>query len=188
VPTLGGARENLAKFSAWIQASSQSYPTPLALKKHARGEESDECVERGPYTLIIPRDLALAPLSDLHPEHAPVYIPEQTAFDSNGKAVVRLPDYHVPPPVNQDLVRSRLRAVVWTARQDEVFSASLVPLTNPAETLQSALDRAFPFGLNLGRYLTLFIPVYLVSDANRPWFDSSLPFHAETSKSLWLED
>lgn len=152
------AHERLAKLVDWVKQSSASYPTPL---RH-------DTVDVGPFAVFIPWSLNLAPVPNLvGPGHLPLWIPES-------QAIAGLP----PPPVtespaSQPRLSDRLSHLVWTFG-DRRFEGALIPLTNPAESLQTALDRHVP-GLDLNLHPALFLPLWPLDADTRAWVDAQLP-------------
>lgn len=151
------AQDRLALLVEWVKQSSASYRTPLG----------GDWVEPGPYAVIVPQDLDTSPdTSAFAPRHLPLWIPESQALP--GLAPVTQGE-----PENQDHVPERLRHLIWMF-QDGRFQGALIPLTDPAESLQTALDRHIP-ALDLAECPAVFLPLWKLDPKSRIWADAQLP-------------
>jgi hypothetical protein len=155
------AQEQLAALAEWIKQSSARYPTPLAAIGRGR-----DWVEPGPYAVFVPQPLDASPTDSFAPRHLPLWIPEQ-------QAIPGLPPAAQDEPENQNHVADRLRHLIWMF-QSERFRGALIPLTDPAEPLQVALDGHTP-GLDLGEHLAVFLPLWNLTGEHRAWADAQLP-------------
>jgi hypothetical protein len=149
------AQERLAALVEWISQSSANDKAPLG-----------GTIVRGPYALIVPKALDLPPDDAFAAGHLPLWIPEQ-------QAIPGLPPVTQGEPQCQDHVACRLQHLIWTYQAGR-FQGVLIPLTDPAESLQAALDRHAP-GLDLEANLALFLPLWRLFGELRAWADAQLP-------------
>jgi hypothetical protein len=149
------AQQRLAVFAEWVEASSANETSPLG-----------QPIVRGPFLVLVPQSLSLPPGPTFDPRHLPLWIPES-------QSIPALPPFTQDPPENQDHTAQRLIHVPWMF-SDGRFSGALLALTDPDETLQSALSRQLP-SLDLNEYPALFLPLWGLTSNDRTWVERLLP-------------
>lgn len=151
------AQVQLAALVEWVKASSANKKAPLG----------KDMIIRGAFAVFLPRALNAPPDPlAVGPEHLPLWIPEQ-------QALAGLPPVPTDPTTSQPRVADRLRHLVWMF-EEERFQGALIPLTDPAESLQITLDRHVP-ALDLDQHAAFFLPVWLFASEDRAWADARLP-------------
>lgn len=131
------AQQALSALADWIKASSQNYQTRLAT------------VERGPFAVLVPLALDQAPAPTFDPEALPLWIPA-------AQAPADLPAIDIGAPASQDHMAQRLAHLIWMVTDARFPNVRLINLTDPAESLQVALDREAP-GLDLDQTAVVFL-------------------------------
>ncbi|WP_242361888.1 hypothetical protein [Anaeromyxobacter sp. SG17] len=150
------AQARLAALAEWVKASSANEKAPLG----------KDTIVRGAFAVFLPRPLNAPPDPfAVGPEHLPLWIPEQ-------QSIADLPPLPTDPTTSQPRVADRLRHLVWMF--DGRFHGALIPLSDPAEALQTALDRHLP-GLDLDHHPALFLPVWQLVGEDWAWADARLP-------------
>jgi hypothetical protein len=153
------AQDRLAALVEWVKQSSASYPTPL-------GHETAV----GPYAVFISQALNLPPNPcGLGLGHLPLWLPASQAIP----ALPPLPFDLAEPPASQGRAGDRLRHLVWVFEAGR-FEGALIPLTDPAEPLQAALDRHVP-DLDLAEVPALFLRVWDLNGDDTVWIAPRLP-------------
>lgn len=150
------AKTRLTALADWIKASSQSYKTPLGGN-----------TEVGPYAVLVPLKLDQAPAPTFDPEALPLWIPE-------AQAVANLPTIQTGAPASQDHMTQRLLHLIWMF-QEKRFEGAVIGLIDPAESLQAVLNREAP-DLDLTLWPVIFIPLWGLATAHRPFATRQLPF------------
>jgi hypothetical protein len=165
------AQEKLAALAEWFMECSEPIPPPL----HGT-------VTRGSHAVFVPQRLELPPNDGgLSREHLPVFIPDSQAVASlptmpttgsctPTRSFPRVAADRATDPDGQGRAADRLHHIVWRFQNGDEprCKGALIPLTNPAEPLRAALDRAFP-GLDLAQHPALFLPMWkLELDPTRP--------------------
>ncbi|MBI5070376.1 MAG: hypothetical protein HZB56_19240 [Deltaproteobacteria bacterium] len=125
-----------------------------------------DVIHRGPYAVFVPQNLNLAPTPNFAAGHLPLWLPAEQAVPST-------PTFTQPAPENQDHVAMRLRHIHWMFTEGR-FEGALLALTDPDESLGSALDRQLP-GLDLSEFPALFLPVWRLDAEHRTWLEGHLP-------------
>lgn len=132
-------QQAISAFADWIADSSEPRKTPL-------GGVTDV----GPYAVLVPLALDQLPAPSFDPEALPLWIPQ-------AQAPANLPAIDTDAPASQDPKAQRLAHVVWLVTEGRLPSLQLIDLTDPDETLQTALDRQVP-GLDLEQTAVVFLP------------------------------
>ena len=130
------AQDRLAPLVEWVKTSSASEKSPLG-----------DTIIRGPWAVFVPSALDVPPV-DIAAGHLPLYLP-------TAQLVPGTPTHLQAEPQNQDCVGHRLRHVIWVV-EDGRFDITLLGLSDPYESLQSALDRQ-AHGLDLAETPVLFL-------------------------------
>lgn len=150
------AQQRLAKLVEWVVASSQDRMAPLGKDR----------IVYGPYAVFVPQDLTLPPSPTFAPELLPLWLSAQ-------QAIPGIPAYTQAAPLSRGRLDSRLRHLAWKW-QDRWFQGALLGLTDPAEPLQSVLDRQLP-DLDLSTHPALFAPLWDLDAGTRTFLERLLP-------------
>lgn len=153
------AQDRLRELVEWVKASSTDVPAPLG----------HDTIVRGPYAVFVPQNLNLPPSPAFDSRHLPLWVPAD-------QSVLGLPSWNVNPPQSQDHTDQRLRHIIWMFESGR-FKGALIGLTDPSESLQTALDQQLP-GLDLEVTLALFLPLWLLNPEDRAWAEARLPIVA----------
>jgi hypothetical protein len=133
------AQEAVTALADWIKASSAPRKTPLG---------GDTLV--GPFAVLVPLALNQAPAPAFDPGALPLWIPDT-------QAPADLPAIDTSAPASQDHKAQRMGHIVWMVQEGRFPGVQLIDLTDPGETLQTALDREAP-GLDLDQTAAVFLP------------------------------
>jgi hypothetical protein len=152
------AQDWLTSLVEWVTESSKSYPSPL---------NKSTTVLVGPFATFVPLALDHAPTQTFVADVLPIFIPAM-------QSIPNLPAAPQTSPESQDHAGSRACHLVWNHQQGR-FKAAILALTDPEETLQSALDRQAP-GVDLASLPVLAIPLWNLDATSRWHLLSVLPF------------
>jgi len=142
-PAVNLAQERLSTLAAWIAASSASRRTPM------KGATSI-----GPWAVVVPADLEAPPQPAFEADALPIFVPASQAAPLNLPAIV------TKAPDSQDFVANRLAHLLWLIGDGRLPPAAVVPLDDPDEALQDAIDRAGAGGLDTTVWPVLCVPVW----------------------------
>lgn len=142
------AQQRIAAIGAWLAESSKPRPAPLS-----------GFVAKGPFAVLVPSALDAAPTPNFDTEALPLFIPQ-------AQAPASLPTIDTTAPASQDPASDRLAHLLWLMDAGRLPGVAVVPLEDPAEALQAAIDRAGMGGLDLTATALLCVPLWaLPADA-----------------------
>lgn len=134
------AQDSIRQFSEWLVSSSAPRKAPLG----------GDTIVTGSFATLVPQSLALAPSPTLDSEALLLWIPALQAPPG-------LPPIDTAAPTGHQRKAFRRAELYWRASDGLLFGVKLIPLSDPGETLQAALDREAP-GLDLDNVGAVFVP------------------------------
>lgn len=148
------AQDRLAPLVEWVKTSSASETSPLG-----------DTIVRGPWAVFVPSALDVPPV-DIAPGHLPLYLPA-------APLVPGTPSHLQAEPENQGSVAPRLLHFLWMHGEGR-FDVTLLALSDPYESLQSALDRQAP-GLDLAETPVPFLRCWTLPADDWAYLAGKLP-------------
>lgn len=152
------AQSRLTELNDWINTRSEQRPAPLS-----------GTVDIGPWAVIVPTALDVAPSPTFDPEALPLWVPE-------AQAPADLPIMKTNAPASQDHMYCRLTHLIWLIEQGRLPPIAIIGLEDDTETMQAAIDRAGADNLDLTICPLLCVPMWALPDDARLPIVRKLPF------------